>query len=585
MSRAIGIGNQDFEKVRVNNIFYIDKTNFIQEWWEAEDEVTLITRPRRFGKTLNMSMLEKFFSVNYSGRGSLFQGLNIWEYEAYREIQGTYPVLFVSFAGIKENSYAGARESICRVIEEQYNKCDYLLEGTLLNEKEKAFYQKVSVEMSDSEAAASLRALSDFLGRYYGKKVIILLDEYDTPMQEAYVNGYWDELVAFTRNLFNSTFKTNPYLERAVMTGITRVSKESIFSDLNNLKVVTATSSKYTDSFGFTEGEVFAALKEYGLSGQEQNVKNWYDGFSFGERKDIYNPWSIINFLDEKRVGAYWANSSSNKLVGKLIKEGSPNIKKAFEDLLNGKSLCMEIDEQIVYNQLNEKKNAVWSLLLARGYLKVSGKAFEERSGHMRYELALTNKEVHIMFADMVQDWFSGSEDYNDFIRALLLDDIKAMNVYMNRVSIEMFSSFDTGRGPSGKRPECFYHGFVLGLMVELSDRYVITSNRESGFGRYDVMLEPRMAEGGIASNDGILMEFKVQEEDEKELSDTVRNALRQIKEKGYQSSLIAKGIPEERIRKYGFAFCGKKVLPYNFPRFFGCCQTHLYIRYNPASI
>ncbi len=561
MSRAIGIGNQDFEKVRVNNIFYIDKTNFIQEWWEAEDEVTLITRPRRFGKTLNMSMLEKFFSVNYSGRGSLFQGLNIWEYEAYREIQGTYPVLFVSFAGIKENSYAGARESICRVIEEQYNKCDYLLEGTLLNEKEKAFYQKVSVEMSDSEAAASLRALSDFLGRYYGKKVIILLDEYDTPMQEAYVNGYWDELAAFTRNLFNSTFKTNPYLERAVMTGITRVSKESIFSDLNNLKVVTATSSKYTDSFGFTEGEVFAALKEYGLSGQEQNVKNWYDGFSFGERKDIYNPWSIINFLDEKRVGAYWANSSSNKLVGKLIKEGSPNIKKAFEDLLNGKSLCMEIDEQIAYNQLNEKKNAVWSLLLASGYLKVSGRAFEERTGHMRYELALTNKEVHIMFADMVQDWFSGSEDYNDFIRALLLDGIKAMNVYMNRVSIEMFSSFDTGRGPSGKRPECFYHGFVLGLMVELSDRYVITSNRESGFGRYDVMLEPRMAEGGIASNDGILMEFKVQEEDEKELSDTVRNALRQIKEKGYQSSLIAKGIPEERIRKYGFAFCGKKVL------------------------
>ena len=567
MARAIGIGNQDFEKVRVNNIFYIDKTKFIREWWESKDEVTLITRPRRFGKTLNMSMLEKFFSVNYSGRGSLFQGLNVWEYETYREIQGTYPVLFVSFAGIKENSYAGARESICRVIEEQYNKNDYLLEGMLLNEKEKAFYQKVSVEMSDSEAAASLRTLSDFLGRYYGKKVIILLDEYDTPMQEAYVNGYWDELVAFTRNLFNSTFKTNPYLERAVMTGITRVSNtsyevsESIFSDLNNLEVVTTTSKKYADCFGFTEGEVFAALKEYGLSGQEQNVKNWYDGFSFGERKDIYNPWSIINFLDEKRVGAYWANSSSNKLVGKLIKEGSPNIKKAFEDLLNGKSLCMEIDEQIAYNQLNEKKNAVWSLLLASGYLKVSGKAFEERSGHMRYELALTNKEVHIMFADMVQDWFSGSEDYNDFIRALLLDDIKAMNVYMNRVSIEMFSSFDTGRGPSGKRPECFYHGFVLGLMVELSDRYVITSNRESGFGRYDVMLEPRMAEGGIASNDGILMEFKVQEEDEKELSDTVRNALRQIKEKGYQSSLIAKGIPEERIRKYGFAFCGKKVL------------------------
>ena len=567
MARAIGIGNQDFEKVRVNNIFYIDKTKFIREWWESKDEVTLITRPRRFGKTLNMSMLEKFFSVNYSGRGSLFQGLNVWEYETYREIQGTYPVLFVSFAGIKENSYAGARESICRVIEEQYNKNDYLLEGMLLNEKEKAFYQKVSVEMSDSEAAASLRTLSDFLGRYYGKKVIILLDEYDTPMQEAYVNGYWDELVAFTRNLFNSTFKTNPYLERAVMTGITRVSNtsyevsESIFSDLNNLEVVTTTSKKYADCFGFTEEEVFASLKAYGLSDWKQRVKDWYDGFSFGTRRDIYNPWSIINFLDKKAVGAYWANSSSNRLVEKLIKEGGPNIKKAFEDLLNGKALCMEIDEQIVYNQLNEKKNAVWSLLLASGYLKVSGKTFVERTGHMQYELALTNKEVHIMFENMVQDWFSGSEDYNDFIRALLLDDIKAMNVYMNRVSIEMFSSFDTGRGPSGKRPECFYHGFVLGLMVELSDRYVITSNRESGFGRYDVMLEPRMAEGGIASNDGILMEFKVQDEHEKELSDTVHNTLQQIEEKGYQFSLIAKGIPEKRIRKYGFAFCGKKVL------------------------
>ena len=565
--RAISIGRQDFEKIRINNNFYIDKTGFIRDWWESEDEVTLITRPRRFGKTLNMSMLEKFFSVSYQGRADLFQGLDIWEEKSadgkykYRKLQGTYPVIFFSFADIKETTFKEARQKICKIIQMIYHQFDFLLEQDILNEDEKNDWRKISVDMDTYLASLSLKMLSNYLCRYYGKKVIILLDEYDTPMQEAYVNGYWDEMAAFTRSLFNSTFKTNPYLERAVMTGITRISKESIFSDLNNLKVVTTISTSYADCFGFTEEEVFAALKEYGLTGREQEVKDWYDGFSFGEREDIYNPWSIINFLDEKRVGAYWANSSSNKLVGKLIKEGSPNIKKAFEDLLNGKSLCMEIDEQIAYNQLNEKKNAVWSLLLASGYLKVSGRAFEERTGHMRYELALTNKEVHIMFADMVQDWFSGSEDYNDFIRALLLDDIKAMNVYMNRVSIEMFSSFDTGRGPSGKRPECFYHGFVLGLMVELSDRYVITSNRESGFGRYDVMLEPRMAEGGIASNDGILMEFKVQEEDEKELSDTVRNALRQIKEKGYQSSLIAKGIPEERIRKYGFAFCGKKVL------------------------
>ncbi len=290
MARAIGIGNQDFEIIRKEGYFYIDKTRFIKDWWDSGDSVTLITRPRRLGKTLNMSMIEKFFSVKHADGGRIFQGLTIWEYEKYRELQGTFPVLSLSFADIKETTFDETRKKICKIIQMVYNKFDFLLESGVLNENEKMDFQKISADMEDYMASLSLKMLSDYLCRYYGKRVIILLDEYDTPMQEAYVNGYWKELTEFTRSLFNSTFKTNPYLERAILTGITRISKESIFSDLNNLKVVTTTSPKYADCFGFTEEEVFAALEEYGLSGQKQQVKEWYDGFSFGERNDIYNP-------------------------------------------------------------------------------------------------------------------------------------------------------------------------------------------------------------------------------------------------------------------------------------------------------
>ena len=564
MSRTVGIGNQDYETIRREGYFYIDKTAFIREWWESGDSVTLITRPRRFGKTLNMSMVEQFFSVNYAGRSDLFEGLSIWQEEKYRRIQGTYPVIALSFAKVKENSYQNARKRICRIIADLYRQFDFLLDSEKLNERDRELYRIVSADMEDYVAAESLNALSSLLMRHYGKKVIILLDEYDTPMQEAYIDGYWEELVAFIRNLFNAAFKTNPYLERAIMTGITRVSKESVFSDLNNLKVVTTTSEKYADCFGFTEGEVFAALEEYGLSDQKQLVKDWYDGFIFGSKKDIYNPWSIINFLDDKKVGVYWANTSSNRLVGKLIREGSASVKKTFEILLSGGTLEMEIDEQIIYSQLLVKKNAVWSLLLASGYLKVLDTTFVERLGRTYYKLTLTNREVHIMFESMILDWFSGNDDYNDFIKALLLGDVKAMNTYMNRVTQEMFSYFDTGKS-NRSEPERFYHGFVLGLMVELADRYVVTSNRESGFGRYDVMLEPRripMAASEGGKDNAIILEFKVQdEEEERELTDTVTEALKQIEEKDYQASLIAKGIPGECIRKYGFAFCGKKVL------------------------
>lgn len=274
MARVVGIGHQDFGQLIQSNYFYIDKTEFIRQWWENGDAVTLITRPRRFGKTLNMSMLEYFFSVKYADKGSLFDGLAIWQEESYRQLQGTYPVISLSFANVKEASFSKARKQMCQIITNLYNRYDFLLDSGLLNENEKEIFRKVSAEMEDYIAVNSLNALSDYLARYYGKKVIILLDEYDTPMQETYVSGFWGELVEFIRTLFNATFKTNPYLERAVMTGITRVSKESIFSDLNNLAVVTSTSEAYADSFGFTEKEVFAALNEYGMEDTKEDVKN-----------------------------------------------------------------------------------------------------------------------------------------------------------------------------------------------------------------------------------------------------------------------------------------------------------------------
>ena len=564
MARTVSIGNQDFEKMIQRNCFYVDKTSFIKEWWENEDEVTLITRPRRFGKTLNMSMLKCFFSNKYADRGELFEGLEIWEDEKYREIQGTYPVIFFSFAKIKQTTYKETIEKIKKIIFDLYQEYAFIGKWDGLTDKEKENFNNISYDMSDVIAQEAIVDLSNYLSRYYGKKVIILLDEYDTPMQEAYVNGYWEELVAFTRSMFNAVFKSNPYLERAIMTGITRVSKESIFSDLNNLVVVTTTSNQYETVFGFTEEEVFNALDEQGLSDKKGEVKKWYDGFRFGSKNDIYNPWSIINLLKFKTFKTYWADSSSNGLINSLVKTGSSYIKTMMEMLLKGETINVPIDEQIVFSELDYSEDAIWSLMLASGYLKVISS--EElnliRESDNEYELALTNREILFMFKKMILRWFSPAKsETNEFIKALITGDIESMNEYMNDVALRTFSSFDSGKHTSEKKaPENFYHGFVLGLMVDQSENYIITSNRESGFGRYDIMLEPKDKQS--KKYPGIVIEFKViNPRRENSLEETVEAALKQIQDKNYDAELINRGVDKENIHHYGFAFRNKEVL------------------------
>ena len=570
--RKVSIGKQDYESLIKSGCFYVDKTYFIKEWWESQDDVTLITRPRRFGKTLNMSMLECFFSNKYAGRGDLFEGLSIWNDEKYRQLQGTYPVIFISFAEIKANNFKDTKNDMVSVINDIYKQHSYLLEDDMLTDAERNLFRQfdnysnntnVNKDISNETIYRAVKNLAAILYRKFEKKVIILLDEYDTPMQEAYVNGYWNELVSFTRSFFNATFKSNPYMECAVMTGITRVSKESVFSDLNNLKVITVESDEYSGVFGFSEEEVFLALDNFNLSDKKQIVKEWYDGFTFGKQKDIYNPWSIINFLDKKEYNTYWADSSSNGLINNLVKKGSPCIKMMMETLLKEETIDVLINEQIVFSELDYSEDAVWSLMLASGYLKVV--AAEPLVGNRRkarkYTLALTNLEIRFMFEDMILRWFSPAKmETNEFIRALINGDIESMNAYMNKVTLKTISYFDTGNIPSDEEPERFFHGFVLGLMVDQTENYIINSNRESGFGRYDIMLEP--IEKTNDKYPGIVIEFKViNPRKENSLEETVEAALKQIDEKNYDAELIKRGVKEENIYHYGFAFKGKEVL------------------------
>lgn len=557
----INIGGQGFDELREQGAFYIDKTSFIRDWWEDLAPVTLITRPRRFGKTLNMRMLECFFSNQYAGRSDLFEGLEIWADKKYRDLQGTYPVIFLSFADVKAKTYAQARNSMIGSLQNLFQgyKDLWEKEGDTEIEKQRYRFLDIDAETADAEVARSLQRLTNYLQYRYGKKALIFLDEYDTPLQEAFINGYWDEMSVLIRSLFNSTFKTNPSMERAVMTGITRVSKESMFSDLNNLNVITTTSSQYETAFGFTEKEVFHALDEFGLSSSRENVRIWYDGFTFGTFHSIYNPWSILNYLKNGKLAPYWANTSSNGLISYELRASDNRIKHQMETLMNGGSVNSAVDEQIVFTQLGENTVAIWSLLLSGGYLKILGREFD--GDEDLYTLALTNHEVTVMFRRMIRDWFQPSDSFSEFTGALVKGNQDLLNYYLNDLLLNVASSFDTRQKVQpGHEPESFYHGLVLGL-IAVEKRYIVTSNRESGLGRYDVTMKPRAGEN-CSGLPAVVIEFKVfDRKKEKDLEETADRALAQIRDRKYDAELLYEGIPSDHILHYGMAFCGKEAL------------------------
>lgn len=568
MARTISIGAQGYEDIRANGDFYVDKTEFIRDWWCARDQVTLVCRPRRFGKTLNLDTVRCFLSTEFAGRGEeLFEGLDVWEggklaqRDVMRALQGTVPVVFVSFARVKQQNFDDMLARIERLMVTAIGGHAYLCDWDGLTDGDRKALSTVRLGMGAEVCSNVLNLLCDLLYRYWGTKPVVLLDEYDAPMQEAWTGGFWDEASAFMRDLMNSTFKTNPALGRALITGVTRVSRESIFSDLNNLEVITTSSPKYQTAFGFTQDEVDAALDEYGLARKRDEVRRWYDGFVFDGVADIYSPWSITKFLESGGYfDAYWANTSGNGLVSEVVRRGGARLKRDFETLLNDGEVSKIIDEQVVFSELRTRPNATWALLLAAGYVTSPSKVPEYLTRASR-PLRLTNLEVREVFDRMVQGWFADAEDdWDDFAQALLAGDARMATRLLSDVTLYCMSSFDGARRPAESEPERFYHGLVLGLLASLRGRWSVESNRESGFGRYDVALVPTCGTSG--SDPAVVMEFKVYDPDfEETLGDTVARARAQIEEKRYVAGLVARGIPEERIRTYGIAFRGKEVL------------------------
>lgn len=559
MKKKVGIGIQDFSKIRENQCFYVDKTYFIKEWWESGDKATIITRPRRFGKTLNMSMLEQFFSLQYAARNDLFEGLFIWNDENYRKLQGTYPVINLSFANVKEVTLKDAGYRIRQILEEKYIKNYYLMNEDIFSAEEKNYYKQMTGKMKEEDIPKALYYLSYYLYRYYDKKVIILLDEYDTPMLEAQENGYLKELKMLMGSFYDFTFRENPWMEQGIMIGITKVDCKSLFAQSNKLRIADIMCDKYATSFGFTEEEVFAALDRYDLEKEKEKVKQWYDGFVFGNYQSIYNPWCIAKFLDERRYKFYWAETSANSLIEKVFREGSRELKISLSKLLQGEHIWCHINESLFDGSLDDDENSIWRLLVVSGYMKITSKHIdiEDNMQEDLQELAFVNLEIKKMFEYMVWRWFNyARSDYEDFVKSMLKNKVEDMEAYLERAVLTIFDYFHKGEESIEDKTQRFYYSLVLALMMDLGNQYVFIPYYESGLGRYDVILEPK-----DVNEKAFILEFKTYDkETEEELEDTIQAAFEQIEEKQYTEMLIHKGILKEKIYKYAFAFVEKRV-------------------------
>ena len=538
--KRIGIGVSDFKKIIEEDFYYFDKTSFIDEIIQDGAEVKLFTRPRRFGKTLNMSMLKYFFDIKEAEENrKLFKGLYIEKTESYKE-QGQYPVIFLSLKDLKARTWKEMQEKIVVTLSDFFSEYQYILEE--LNENDTNKFKKVLREEANlSNLGTILKFLTKILYEKYNKKVIVLIDEYDSPLVSAYLNGYYEKTKDFFKTFYSTVLKDNVYLQMGVMTGIIRVIKAGIFSDLNNLSTYTILSDIYTDSYGLTEEEVEKSLKDYEIESEITNVKDWYDGYRFGD-SEVYNPWSILNFLKFKELRAYWVDTSENDLINDVLKIVTKDTIEALERLFNGEGLKQNISGTSDLSKLLNE-NELWELLLFSGYLTV-----EEKIDQDNYILRLPNKEVRTLYRKtFFEKYFGRGNKLLYLMEALTENKISEYEERLQEILLTSVSYNDTKRGN-----EAFYHGLIMGMGLYLEGEYITKSNIESGLGRYDFLIEPKNK-----SKRAFIIEFKSTDNIEK-LEEVSKEALKQIEDKKYDVSLKQNGIKE--ITYIGIAFCGKEI-------------------------